>query len=354
MDKLTVDDIKEQKLLLFECMSGSRAYGLAELGSDTDYKGVYIAPLRHVLVGEVQEQISEDNNNKTYFELGKFLTLLAASNPSILEMLHTPKESGLLSHPLMDAILEHRFLTKACEQTFAGYANNQIRKAKGLKKKVLNPVEPERKTVLDFCFVIVENGSVPLQEWLVGKEWEERNCGLTRVPHSNDVYALYHDDQGSYEGIVRSEKANDVSCSSVNRHSRVEAYLSYNRQAYAAHCKEYKEYWHWVEHRNTERYQNTLEHGKNYDAKNMMHTFRLLHMAEEIGTDQCLNVKRHDRDFLLSIKRGDFELATLLELAENKLRSIQESFQNSHLPERVDENLIEELHLKIRTKFYSC
>ncbi len=45
----------------------------------------------------------------------------------------------------------------------------------------------------------------------------------------------------------------------------------------------------WVEHRNKARYNTNIEHGKNYDSKNLMHTFRLLDMAEEIARERTLN-----------------------------------------------------------------
>ena len=41
---MTIHEIKEQKLLLFECISGSKAYGLDTPESDTDIKGVFVLP----------------------------------------------------------------------------------------------------------------------------------------------------------------------------------------------------------------------------------------------------------------------------------------------------------------------
>ena len=41
---MTITQIKEQNLLLFECISGSRAYGTDLPHSDTDLKGVFILP----------------------------------------------------------------------------------------------------------------------------------------------------------------------------------------------------------------------------------------------------------------------------------------------------------------------
>jgi predicted nucleotidyltransferase len=40
----TIQDLKDKNLLLFECISGSKAYGLDLPSSDTDIKGVFILP----------------------------------------------------------------------------------------------------------------------------------------------------------------------------------------------------------------------------------------------------------------------------------------------------------------------
>lgn len=41
---MTISDIKENNLLLLECISGSKAYGLDTATSDTDIKGVFYLP----------------------------------------------------------------------------------------------------------------------------------------------------------------------------------------------------------------------------------------------------------------------------------------------------------------------
>jgi hypothetical protein len=88
-----------------------------------------------------------------------------------------------------------------------------------------------------------------------------------------------------------------------------------------------------VEKRNPERYANTIAHGKNYDAKNMLHTFRLLDMAEEIALHGEIRVRRPNRDYLLKIRAGEFEYDELLERAEEKIDRIEALFENADLPE---------------------
>ena len=48
--KLTIEDIKNQNLILFECISGSKAYNLATKNSDTDIRGVFYLPKKNFMV----------------------------------------------------------------------------------------------------------------------------------------------------------------------------------------------------------------------------------------------------------------------------------------------------------------
>jgi hypothetical protein len=129
--------------------------------------------------------------------------------------------------------------------------------------------------------------------------------------------------------------------------------LYYNKEGYSSYCKEYKEYWDWVEMRNDKRYENTMSHGKNYDSKNMMHTFRLLETAIEIGKEKKVNVQRPNRDFLLSIKAGKFEYKELLEMAEKRKDEMDLAFKNSNLQDTPDIDEINRLLYDLRDKFYN-
>ena len=143
-----------------------------------------------------------------------------------------------------------------------------------------------------------------------------------------------------------------MTVSEIPKDEKPEGYLSFNRQAYSAHCKEHKNYWTWVEERNESRYKNTLLHGKNYDAKNMMHTFRLLNMAEEIAKEGKMYVRRPDRKELLEIKEGKFSYRELLTRAEDKLEVIKNLFEKSNLPPVPEKDKGERLLINLRNHIY--
>jgi len=353
---MTYEQLKRQKeLIMLDCISGSTAYNLNVAGSDVDKKGIFIMPQKQLYGFEQQGQIANATNDEVYFEISRFLELLTKNNPNILELLSTPKEHVLFRHSLMDLIKPEDFLSKLCLDTFAGYAQTQIKKARGLNKKINKPLDAERKSVLNFCFVIYNNGSIPLKEWLKEYGFSQEECGLVNLDHFRNVYLVYHQKQlteGRFKGIISGPDADDVQLSSVPKGLENIAVMNFNKDSYSIYCREYKEYLEWEEKRNEHRYQSTLSHGKSYDAKNMMHTFRLLSMAEEIALYQQVIVKREDRDFLLNIRNGEFEFDDLMKMVEEKMERIKTAYEKSVLPDRADTQIAENILVQIRERFY--
>ncbi len=349
---MTIDELKEKNLIILECLSGSRAYGLHTPQSDTDIKGVFILPQEQYYSWKYIPQINNPSNDIVYYELVRFLQLLSVNNPNIIELLSSTEESILIRHPFMEEIKPELFLSKLCKNTFGKFALSQIKKAKGLKKKIVNPIDKKRKSILSFCFVNYGQGAIPLNKFLKIKGWKQEDCGLMNIPHMKNVFGLYHAPQQGYAGIMKNNTSNEVVLSSIPKDAQQQGLLYFNKEGYSTYCREYREYWDWVSKRNETRYENTQSHGKNYDAKNMMHVFRLLEMAIEIGRDHKVNVQRADRDFLLSIKSGKYDYNELLTMAAQKQDEMEKVFATSSLPEEPNLAAIYQLAFRIRDRFY--
>ncbi|WP_269242421.1 nucleotidyltransferase domain-containing protein [Flavobacterium limnophilum] len=351
---MTIQNLKSQNLILFEVISGSKSFGLDTPTSDTDIKGVYYLPKEKFFGLDYIPQISNETNDEVYYEIGRFVELLLKNNPNILEILASPEDCVLYKHPLMERLKIEDFLSKLCKDAFAGYAVTQIKKARGLKKKIVNPMEKQKKTLLDFCYVVQGYDSVTLSQWLAAKAFVQERCGLINMPNSKGMYALFYDQNNTlgYRGIIKNENSNEVSLSSIPKGEKEVAYLSCNQDGYSKYCKEYKEYWDWMEKRNEERYNTNQQHGKNYDSKNMMHTIRLLQTAEKILSTGKLNIRVSNREELLDIKAGNKEYDDLLEMADNLIESIENHCETSYLPESPNvEKAIENL-IQIREDLY--
>jgi uncharacterized protein len=350
--ELTIELIREKGWLIFETITGSRAYGLDGPASDTDIRGVYIVPEEIFYSLDYPEQVSNEKNDIVFYELRRFIELLAKNNPNVMELLGENDSCVMYRHKVMNEVTPALFLSKLCEQTFANYAYSQIKKAYGLEKKIVNPVDKKRKSVLDFCFVYQGKEAINAATFFHSRGMDETRAGLTSVTHLRDCYNLFYSDQHVYGGIVRKETSNDVMLSSIPKGEEPVSLLYFNRDAYSVYCKNYREYWEWVEKRNEDRYRTTMSHGKNYDSKNMMHVFRLLLMAKEIAVESKINVFRKDREFLLDVKQGKFGYDELLNKATGLKDSLPELFRYSDLPPEPDREVINQVLVKMRKLFY--
>ena len=115
--------------IIYQCVVGSRGYGLDDDGSDTDRRGIYLAPpeIESSLYG-APEQIEDAAAQECYWELKKFITLALKANPTVLECLWSPIVEK--ATPLAQELLAMRgaFLSKLVYQTCNGYVMSQFRK----------------------------------------------------------------------------------------------------------------------------------------------------------------------------------------------------------------------------------
>ena len=402
MKKYTIDYLREHNLIIYEYKRGSHLYHLNVETSDEDYGGVFVCPIEDLigLRSGYVEQVSDEKNDTVFYELGRWLELLLKANPTVLESLFAPEDCIIKSHPIIDEIRKNRdlFVSKQCFNTFYGYGVSQIGKARGLNKKIVNPVT-ERKDILDFCYTFKNQGSQPINDWLKEHNLDQKYCGLVNLPNMKDVYGVYYDfaayfkfedidwydvsfqsggvkypwsnfiseaDAGKisdrirnkefyhYSGIVNPdeiEKSNTVRLSSIPKGETPICFMTYNKDGYASHCKDYKEYKEWEEKRNPVRYESNLN--KNYDSKNMMHCIRLVRMAKELAQGKGFNVVRDaDRQYLLDIRNHKLEYDEVMAQVNKEVEEMEEAMKNSSLQEEIDYDKVNELLIRVRKQFY--
>ena len=398
--KDTFETIRRDKRLLFEYIRGSHLYNLqSEDGSsDIDTGGLFIADKSQFLgLGlDYQSQVSDVRKDNTWYEIGKFCELILKSNPTILEALFVPTDKMLVPpSDLIIPLFENReqFITKECFKPFVEYAKSQITKARGLNKKIVNPIT-ERLTPFDFAYTFHKQGSTKVKDWLVSRGLYKDFCGLVHVPNMHDVYGVYYDwgahfeKEGikSFEGIKDNklkrfivnfynlhdteedwfeknktilhyrgmclENSTDMRGSSVSKDEKPIFWMTYNESGFQAHCKLYKEYQDWVKFRNPKRYESNLD--KNYDSKNLCHCVRLIHMGKEIAEGQGVNlVRTWDREFLLNIRNHKYEYDELIEKVNADNDALDKAIANSTIKEKIDTELVNQILIDIRKKFYS-
>ena len=375
---------------------GSHAYGTNIETSDTDYAGVFIQSQEDIFGFNYKEQINDDTNDTVIYEIKRFLQLLASNNPTVLELLNTPKDCIIYKDPIFDLILENRdkFITKVCAKSFGGYGKMQIQKAKGQNKKQnWEKDKVTRKDVLDFVYVLEGPKSIPWKKWNDGR-YEEKFIGVVNVPNAMNIYAVYYDADAhlyfseniseetriilakqiellkarkesgqsmgfGYKGLVKTDEGQNVAESNALRLSSIPkgeepiCNIVYNKDGYSEHCKDFKSYEDWLANKNDARWVDVKSHGQKIDGKNMMHSRRLMDMAREIALGLGINVRRENAQELIDIRKGKIDLQTLIEQVEAEIIEIDELFANSNLPDKVDESFVNEILIKIRKNIYN-
>lgn len=115
--------------VIYCCVIGSQAYGLAGEHSDVDRRGIYLPTAeQHWSLYGVPEQIENNDTQEAYWELQKFLILALKANPNVLECLYTPLVE--MATPLAVELREMRasFLSRLVYQTYNGYVHSQFKK----------------------------------------------------------------------------------------------------------------------------------------------------------------------------------------------------------------------------------
>ena len=154
LDQLTND---YRELIIYESIAGSLAYGTETIESDTDVRGIFILPSSaYADLAPPPDQISDRAGDIVYYSLRRFFQLAGTANPNIIELLYMPNDCVRHVSPVMKRLLasRHLFISKACFQSHVGYAEAQVKKARGRNKWINNrqPEEPPSKE--DFCRII--------------------------------------------------------------------------------------------------------------------------------------------------------------------------------------------------------
>lgn len=295
-------------------LHGSRAYGTNTPTSDTDIKGICIAPVDNYLgIGSDFEQVefkSEATDTEgVVYELRKFLRLAAECNPNILEILFVDDEDVLFCSPRGQLLRDNRdmFISKKARHTFAGYAQSQLKRIKGHRAWLLNPPKgkPDRA---DF-------------------DLPEKGIGPSEMGALRSLEEKGHTFSENAVGLLQKEKA------------------------YFNALQEWKNYEGWKVSRNPAR--SALEAKCGYDSKHAMHLIRLLTMCSEILRGKGVQVKRtHDVAKLLEIRSGAWSYEKLIEEADKLEAQIQVAAKFSTLPEECDRERVNKLSTELISWFH--
>lgn len=250
--------------------------------------GVVVPPLPYYL-GLKQWDVAEAIKGEwdcVLYEIKKFVRLLMKQNPNVIELLWV-KDEDILSRSVEGMILrENRDLfrhERYARDAFIGYAMGQLKKTEAFDKQTMEHI--------DYLEQMLKDAGIDPQHVIaeppiqVPDRW---SLVAGEYRHMRDKY------RKSYMGAKRWDMVRKIG----------------------------------------------------WDTKNGGHLVRLLHVGYEYLTTGQVNVRRTwDRDMLMEIKRGEWELARVKEHADlwfEKLKTVK-----SVLPDHIDESQAEGVVMSI-------
>ncbi|MFL5245050.1 MAG: DNA polymerase beta superfamily protein [Gemmataceae bacterium] len=158
--------------VIYRCVIGSQAYGLAGEGSDIDRRGIYLprADL-HWSLYSVPDQLENDETQEAYWEVQKFLVLALKANPNVLECLYTPMVEK--ATPLAEKLLAMRsiFLSRMVYQTYNGYVLSQFKK---MQADIRNKGQVKWKHVMHLIRLLLSGIRIMREGFVVVRVEEHR------------------------------------------------------------------------------------------------------------------------------------------------------------------------------------
>jgi uncharacterized protein len=175
-----------ERHVIYRCIVGSRAYGLDTDNSDTDLRGIYLAPpdMQWSLFG-APGQFEDNSSQSCYWELQKFIIMALRANPNILECLYSPlvEKAAPLAHELLR--VRQSFLSQMIFQTFNGYALSQFKK---IEQDLRNQGQVKWKHAMHLLRLLI-TGARTLREQHVPVRVERHCDQLLAVKHGEWTWA---------------------------------------------------------------------------------------------------------------------------------------------------------------------
>jgi hypothetical protein len=291
--------------VVIDTLVGSRAWGVADEGSDEDRRGVFVLPLPWTtgLVEPPLDLISIDGS-QTYWEIGKAIRQALRADPNTLEMLYASEPPG--------------------EQVPSGYA----------APEVLDPLGAE---------LVASRGAFVSQQ-IYGSFGRYALSQLDRLEHNQRlaehraaIIGWLRDDPALELDAAAVRLADEVRIRAPSRDDAIARARDYIKQLYRSLYDQgliSRNDWAALRAAAT----TSLELPRDLRPKNAYNLIRLLDLAIRWLAGEPPEVRVSDalRPTLVAIKRGEVATADVMALARELTPRLEAARQTSPLPEHPD------------------
>jgi len=311
--------------IIFETKFGSHIYGTSTPASDIDYKGIYQAEYRDIILGQAKESIvtttkkdkregirnTAGDIDREYKELRRFLYDAISGQTYALDMLYTPEEFWTQSSDVWLTIQaeRHRFLSKSMN-AFLGYIRQQTGKyaMKGTRMAAVLSTVGFLRTVD--------------RATLLSEIWD-------KIPKNDFVYLKAYEANRNKE--IVSEVMLTVLEKKFQKNVKVEFVLD-NLEKF------YEEF--------GSRSELAMEN-QGVDWKAVSHAYRACYQLLDIANEGKIIFPLKQAEYVLKVKSGAVSWKEVVqdELPE-LMNKAMEAIDKSNLPEKVDPIFWEEFIIK--------
>lgn len=277
--------------IVLDTVVGSRAWGLADEGSDEDHRGIFVLPLAWTSgLAEPPLDLVSLDGSATYWEVGKAIRQALRADPNTLEMLFADPQ---VRDPMIEPVVAMRrgFVSQAIYGSFGRYALSQLDRLEHNQR-----LSDHRTKVID---------------WLRSDPTLELDAAAVRLADEVRIAAPTRDD-----AIARAKEY------------LKQLYRSLYDQGVIASNE-------WSALR-TASFVDTP--ARDLRPKNAYNLIRLLDLATRwlAGEPPTTRCSDQLRPTLLAIKRGELPITEVMELARTLTPQLEAARQTSPLPRHPD------------------
>lgn len=356
-EKKLQEQIELENLATNNCLvrvvAGSHAYGTNIEGSDWDERSIFVDDMpRIVLPFEKIELVQFREDDKVAYELSKYMPLLLAQNPNVIELLWTDEQDVLYKNDLGQMLIDHRkdFLSIRVKESYVGYAMAQLKRIKGHNKWINSPQPEEEPKQSDFSSVVwnfsgdkAYNKKVPFEGY-VAIDIGDHNFSLWNASKLNLSEKKSWIDKRGNPNPIAKEEFDKININSLSP----DLIVKINFNSFEHFHNNWKDYWKWKKNRNEKR--GALEEKYGYDVKHAMHLIRLLRSGVDILEKGIVPVKREDAAYLLDIRSGKYTYEEIVAESEKLSKKVEELGKKSNLPQEANFSLAKEIMLEIYSR----
>lgn len=263
--------MNDENVEIMRCYSGSHAYGTNLPSSDTDIRGLFVAPMKFIRTPfyEVKEMVLPEEEDGKMYEVTNFFKLFAEMNPNIIELAFVDESDIIKTSPAYDMIRHTAdgLLTKKVAFSFSGYAMAQLKRIKGHDKWISNPQPEGVPTQMGFMrmvFNFTDSRIIKHNEFMA--ELENLNDSCVLFPYGNDTYAVIKESQSpgmfNRDGSIR-KIAYETLPDEVKKQKPL-LVVKYLAEDHKLAKEKHRNYWTWKAERNETRHQLEVNFG--YDC----------------------------------------------------------------------------------------